>query len=779
MRPVFILILGLALAVNAQDLADHATVAERSQLADGLYAREMYTLAATEYAALLADKPDAAEADVMTFRLGECHRHTGNIVEADKAFRRVFVEFPKSKFRFRAGFRRANLFKDAGKPAAAVPLYEMLLGASPPPDIEAPARFYRGDAQLELGKIDEARKAFQEVQKRFPDSPFYVYALLKLGSLQDVRESEAQRRSALALYGEVLAKAKTGRVTAEALFQLAELHYALGEYEKSAGMYARLLAEHPKDQRTSGARLRAAWSAHNAGLYADALKTAEASMEIADKASLPDWLYLKANCERQLVRNETAIATYDKLLALEPKAGVATAARYEKAVTYYRMGRFADAVTEARAVKLSDANRRDVHWLLAESHAALEAHDDAIQYYRLIVRDFPDNAVAGDALYRLAYQLQDRGDFKEASQYYRQLAETFPTNRLAPQALFASGYCLVEAKLDGDAVSDWAGLVARYPADTRVGEALYRKGLAEIRLERSDDALGSLGTLLKRFPNSSFAADAHYWRGMLLREAGKAHDAESELRKALDAKPRAELARESEFVLGVVLHQQDKHEEAARRLQPLIESPVRGKFTPDLLQWLAEYQYNGKRYSEAQLAAQRLVEGGDGARRQIGWGLLGRCHLARGDKAEAARAFESGLKQKARTAFAAESALRLGEIRLEEEDFVASANYFHRAASMASDESTLGIRAHAYFGLGLSTKAQEDLDRAARYFMSVAILYDDPDIVPQCLYEASTIFGKLGKTNEQQKTAGELVKRYPESEWAKRKLVASGATQPE
>ena len=57
---------------------------------------------------------------------------------------------------------------------------------------------------------------------------------------------------------------------------------------------------------------------------------------------------------------------------------------------------------------------------------------------------------------------------------------------------------------------------------------------------------------------------------------------------------------------------------------------------------------------------------------------------------------------------------------------------------------------------------------AARYFMRVAILYDDAQIVPECLYQAGLAFGKSENPEEQRKAFQELLKRYPDSSQAKR-----------
>jgi TolA-binding protein len=757
----------LLVAQGAEDLSED----ERLSFADGLYTREMHALAAKEYEAFIANFPNAASIDVAYFRLGECHRFLGNLPKADKAYKRVFADYPKSEFRHRAGFRRANIFMDADKPGAAIPLYQKLLKTEPPPDIAAPAHYYLGDTYLQEGKIEEAEKEFKIVSDRYRSSVFFAYAALKRASLRATDEGGAEADAAIKLYQDVLARAETDRVKAEAIYQLAELYYARGDFLKSAEFFARLLSEHASDQRTKGATLRAAWAAHNAGLYADALKTTEASMKGTKDKALTEWLYLKANCERQLSRSEAAVASYERLLSKKPSAKLADAATYERALTFYRMGRYAEAVKGARKVKTSDANRKDVYWLLAEASAAAKDVDQAIQYYRLITSKFADSDVAADAFYRLGYHLQQREQFKEAGRYYGQLAEKHPKSALAPQALYAAGYCLSEIEQNEDAIRAWAKLVEDYPGDKNVEEALYRKALAEIRAERPQDAVSTLARLQKDHANSSYRADAYYWRGMLLREEGQLQDAEKEFRLCLDAKPRGELERDAAFYLAVVLYRQKHFDEAATRFQPLVDSPLIDRFTSDLLEWLSSYHFEKGRHADAELVAEKLVEGARSPLwRQVGWSLVGRSRLAQDKQVEAAEAFAAALKEDANSPLAAEAALKLGQLRLGQKSYAEAQQLFKRAAGMASGAEQLGIRANAYMGLGRSTQALGEADEAARYFMSVAILYDDAVMVPEGLYQAATIFGELDKEDERNKTIDELHARYPDSKWAKQAL---------
>lgn len=773
--------LGLLLMVSvtacAARAADPRPEADRLQLADGLYAREMYELAAAEYASFLQSFPTNTQAEVATYRLGECYRSLSRYPDADQQFKRVIDDYPQGPYRFRAGFRRADIYLATGKPKAGLMLYQELLAANPPPDIASAGLFFLADAALQVNERATAEAALERIRKEFPGTTYFSYALLRLGALRSEAAMTSPGDEMIALYTQALSNAPSDRVAAEALFQLGEARYDRREFDQSAALYTRLISTYPQDARVPRARLRGAWAAHNAGLYSDALRLVGDALPGATADGREDWLYLKANCERQLVHDTEALQSYAALLQEFPKGRTAEAARLEQALTLYRMGRHADAVAAARAVTLAPENRKDVYWLLAESFTALKRDDEAIQYYRLIATDFPQSDVAADATYRLGFHLQERGDHAEAAGFFERLAASSPTNRLAPQALFAAGLSRSESKQPTDAIRNWAKLIEAYPGDPRVEEAFYRKALAEVGLDRKEEALRSLRTLLTTFPNSSFSADAHFWQGVLLRESGDLPNAEKQLRLALDAHPREELALDCELQLALILHKRGSFEEAAKRLQPLLDGPARTQMTPSLLQWLSEYEFSKNQLEQSAAAARALVAVSTNAvGKQIGWGLLGRAHTALKQGDEAEKAFTRALACEARTPFAAESALRLGELELSRGNAAQAVPHFEQAASLANDDPQAAVRAHAYAGLGRAAKNRGDAEAASRFFMSVAVLYDDRELVPESLYEAASAMNQLGRTNESRRTVQELRERYPDSPWVARgENLADGA----
>ncbi|MGQ9662605.1 MAG: tetratricopeptide repeat protein [Kiritimatiellia bacterium] len=758
------------------------TPAERIQFADGLFSRAMYELAAKEYEAYLRDLPEAPDADAARFRLGECRRLTGNRDDAVEQFRRAFAEYPRSEYRFKAGFKAAVLLRESGKDAEAAELLARILKEGPPPDIAVASRYELGDVFLALGKTAEAAKAFEDLLERDKTSDFVPYTALKLGQLvgsravqptkagKEPRVNRTELERAIGYYNEAVTRAKTERLKAEALFQSAELYFRAGQYRPAFDHYRRLAQEYPSDQRTAEATLQYAWSAYQAGFPADALALAAGVLTDgkAGKAEA-DWLYLKANAERELGRNAEAVATYSRLLAEHSQHRLAKAAQYEKVLALYRMGAFKPAVDEARRVTPEPEIKADLYRVLGESYTALQDYDNAIQYYKLLVREFPKSELACEANFRLGYCFQKREELLEAARCYALVAAECPQSELAPQALFASAVCLSKAGRLEEAVRDWSDLIKQHDSHPLVEEALFQNSLTQIRLKRDREALETLRTLLGKFPNSRFAAEAWYWQGTLLREAGRLEEAQQSLRQALTLNPREEIRHEAQYNLAIALQKLNKHAEATELFQTLLGSPLKERFSPQLLEWLATQQLELGHFDRAVEAAALLVERTkDASWQQIGYCLLGRGYKGRGQKSQAIEAFTKAVEAKALTPSAPEAALHLGEVLLEANRAAEAEAAYRKAATLAASDEFLAIRARAYAGLGRSVRAQNRLEEAARFFMSVAVLYDEESLVPECLYEASRAFSELGNTLQARKAAEELKQRYPQSEWTKK-----------
>jgi len=736
---------------------------ERLQFADGLYSRKMYDLAIKEYRAFLDANPRGEGSDTACYRMAESYMSLTNTAAAEPLFRRVFSDFPRSPFRFKAWFRSAELAADAGRAETACAHLDAMLAANPPAELAAAALFRLGALRAQLGQKDQAVRAYGRIRTDFAASPFYAHALLALAGLAGT--APAERDEAAALLRAAATNGASARLSAEAWFQLGELEFRRNAWDAAAKAYAQVAIAAPADTRVPETRIQRAWCLYNLGQYAETLQAFDADAAAPGAARPPEWLYLKANAWRQLRRYEEAADAYAKFLARFRDDALAPAAAYEQALSLHRGGRHREAIEAAEALKPKPELKADVMWILAESYAALKAPEKAIPHYRALVDQFAGSPLRPHAMYRLAYILQTRGEFGPAAEQYAALVQAYPAADTIPQALFASALCHIKLGKHAEAIEDWSALLKRFPDHVLAEESLYQKALSLAHLKQDAHAGAALTEFLTRFPKSRNAPEAHYWAGLLLDTAAKAEGAAAEYRAAIAAGLGGELGTRTRFRLAVVLQKLEKPVESAALLDELVSSGKAGDCPPELLEWLALHHLDRSEYKEAAAAAQAGLAAPEGAKRSMLWLALGRARRGLQQYAAADEAYGKAMAGESRPAI--EAAIESGDMSLDARALRQAAAAYDKAAALAADDRYLPLRATAYAGKAKVLLAEGKPEEAAKHFMSVAILFDDGSLVPNCLLQAERAFRAAGRNDDAAKAAAELRRRYPNSAWVK------------
>lgn len=758
--------LALALSWSHASAEEILQASERLQFADGLYSRGLYDVAAKEYQAYLDQVPAGAGTDTAWYRMGESLANLGNTAAADRAFKKVHSDFPKSPFRHKAWFRRAELFERAGLQADAIAILQALLKANPPPDLNAAASYMLGSCALKTGDNSTASAAFESVRSLHNTSPYYPHALLALGNLAATNAATADQ--AARWFNIAATNATTPRLAAESWYQLAELEFRRGAYDRSITAYQALFQKYPDDSRASEARIQLAWALHNTQRHAEALELCSKSQpSTGGVGRAAEWLYLKANSERQLRNNPAALQSYVDFLSRYPNDPLAPAATYEKALTHYRMGQFTEAVENAKPILTKPQFKADLLWIMAESYAGLKQTDNAALHYRQLIEQFPTSTLRQHAMYRLGHILQSKNDHAAAATTFEELAKTFPTTEQAPQALFAAAFSYGKAGRNEAATNAWTRLIKTYPTHSLADEAVFQKALTEIQLHRDADALASFNSLFENYPKSANLPEARYWTGVLLESAGKFAEAETQWQTLLANGPTDELARRTRLRLALVLQKLDRFDASAALVTGLLQKGSDADVPSELLAWLADYQFQKKEYTNALEAANRLSgrTQEDPAPRQAALNIAGKSWRALEKWKEARMAFEAALPLVPAGKLAAESALYAGDCALRMQDARGARAHFEKAATLSADDRLLPTRVESYAGMARTLKMEGNHEEAAKRFYSVAILFDDGQLVPECLYEASVEYRLAGRTNESAKAVLELKQRFPGTEW--------------
>jgi TolA-binding protein len=736
---------------------------DRRRFADGLYVRGLYELAAEEYTQLLEQAPEGADRDMMLFRLGECHRQAGQATAAESAYARVVSQFPESPYRFRALLRRAEIARQGGRLQEAAALLKGLLRKTLPEDIQPAVRYELACTYADMDRAEDAEDLFRELMNESGESPFASLGAMELAALYQARHADPD--TMLALYRKAAEQPASRRMAVEAWLRLASAASEQKRYGEAVEAYDNLRLHRKETFARPAVRLQAAWAYYRNGRYADALEV----LHMEDMPVQPEWLYIEANCRRRLLQAERALEVYDRLLEQFPNASVADAARYERALLLYAEQQYDAILDDAEVLTtLPDADE-NLYWLLAEACAARENVDSAIQYYRLIMEKFPEGTRAPYAVYRLARLLRARNETASAVAMYQQLLERYPASDLAPQTLLETAVCLSEQDDYAGAVREWTRLLEMYPDSPLREQALYHKAMGELRLERDRSALRTLQEFVKNYPASDAVVDAGYWRGWLYEKQQQWADAEAAYREALEQASTFRRRERIRVRLAGVLRRNGHPAEAANMLQTLLSGSVTNAVSTAQLLWLGQYRLEQQAWSNAQQTAEVLIaDAADPGVRQQGYVMLGDAMAGRGQSVEARKAFADAMAYDLPGRARAYAAWRRGELALEAQELQQAQAAFRKAAEWAVGASLMAIRARSYRGLGMAAKEMGNDDDAVRYLLGTGVLFDDPQLVPECLFLAAEILRQQGREQQALQTEAELRERYPDSPWISR-----------
>lgn len=221
----------------------------------------------------------------------------------------------------------------------------------------------------------------------------------------------------------------------------------------------------------------------------------------------------------------------------------------------------------------------------------------------------------------------------------------------------------------------------------------------------------------------------------------------------------------AQWRLAHVVQKQGREDDAATAYDMLLDTVAVTNMPPELLEWLTRRSLNSGAAERAVRAARTWAGiAATPEQRQAAWCCVGRAERMLGRHEAAAAAYEEGLKEPVETDETTDAWLAVGELRLTAGRLDAAREAFERAGAAASASAM--DRARSYFGLGRVAEELRDWDTAQRYYLGVALLYDDETLSAESLWRAAQVMRRAGKFGEAEKILRELAQRYPHSRWA-------------
>ncbi len=495
--------------------------------------------------------------------------------------------------------------------------------------------------------------------------------------------------------------------------------------------------------------------------FSQVLDSYAKSPNSAGDETRPSIMLLVANSYRQLGKHQKALELYNQLIHTYPNAPDAYDARYQKLVSL-------DALKDPSLVGEVDSylatgpakDRADKAKLLkAQALFQLNRYEPAARLYLELTNSSLADPYKADCYYAAGYAFLLLKDDQSAIHAFSGLINKYPKHKMASKALLKRALLYQEAKNFPAAVTDFNKIISENPASAETETALLQKGLTLGQQGDYAQMTATFRQLLKNYPQTTGAAQAYYWIGWAAFEAKKYQDAVAPLIKAREFNAN-EFAEKTSLRLMICYQSLLKKPEAAKELDEFLKKdPERISMVSDICRWLGTEYYNENNFGQSAKYLGLMTRNVEPMKVDKGiWFMLARSQDELKDYKDAIEASNHYLEGATEPADRSQGFLLLGAAQLGAGQLDAAQKSAEQALTLQPEGR---YNAEARIQLGDIESTRGNYENAARSYMSVAVLYEDPEVTPRALEHAYEAFQKAGNQPQATKTLSELKNRYP------------------
>jgi cellulose synthase operon protein C len=481
-------------------------------IADGLYARKLYDLAAPEYEKFLGRYQEDSGRAAAMYRLADCYSKTGQEAPALNTYRMLISEIPSGEFVGSAAFRLASRAFDQKDYGSAANLYEKAVDNSKSSEVRITALYYQAKSLELMNRKSEARPIYEEVAKIGENNPFRDAARL---SVAYFALENGQKDSAFDLFRSLGTDAAKPAVRVEALVRAGILGEDLKKRDDSEQLFKTAISTSTEGKWKQIAQLELMKLEYDGDKFAQVLDTYAKNLNALGEETKPSVLLIVANSYRQLGKLPRALDFYNQLLRQYPNSQEAADGRYQRLVALDQskdpsLSREVDVYLATNPPK----ERADKATLL-KAQALLQQNQFALAaklYLELTNSSLPDS-YKPDCFYAAGYAFSQVHNTSAAIEAFSGLLVNYPQYKLAVKALLKRALLYQDQKNYSAALTDFSKVVAQFPSSPECETALLEKGLTLGQQGEYQQMTDTFRDLLQKYPNSSGAAQADFWLG--------------------------------------------------------------------------------------------------------------------------------------------------------------------------------------------------------------------------------------------------------------------------
>ena len=756
MRPPGIWTLSLALVLAcapARAAGDPAK--ERMDFADGLYARDMYDMALSEYDAVASAYPAYAGVSTACYRAAESLFFLKRYDEAIKRYQDFIARFAAAKEAPVADARIGESLYLAGRRDEALAHFALLV-QSPSDTARQMARYYSGKILYEKGSADAAEEHFREVsapdgnESQFrPFSDYYLGEILLAKSRADDAERFFRRAAA----------SGKAEIADAANFGLGKSLFVLNRFEDADAAFAAVYRSGRASPLAEDAFLNGLNSLYNQGRSAELAARAASSEAAAVRApeKIKAMRFLVADSHVKAKEYDEAFRLYDAI-ALQGDAADRSAVELKKINALVEKDDLPGALARLDALTDFDPSKRDeLHFAAANIYTRMKKPAEAVGELKKLLAEAPNSPRAAEAALNEGYLYLDMGQAQKARRALRGFLEQFPGHPQSEKALY--DLILIDVKLGSkyETISHAKEFLDKHPKSPKAPKVLLRLASSYTDVRDFDAAEETYQKFLAKYPAAPETAEALFAAGCNEQAAGR-HD------KAIAYYDRVGGAGAPRAVQYSTLKNRaycyvslKRPDDAARDYDEIISLYSDTDFGPEGYFWLANHYAEKNEPAKLEAVLAKFKARPDAAAHEAEVGFYeGESMRLLGLYAEAIAKYDASIARNG--VLLADAHFGKGQSLAASGSTDAARTEFEEVLRLAADDQRLSIKARLQLAGFLYAAGK--YEEAAKANLAVGILYDDSDLIPQALLNAAEAFEKAGQPDHAQQVYKEITQRF-------------------
>lgn len=451
------------------------------------------------------------------------------------------------------------------KPEAAIPNLEQLIGHCPQSRHLSRALAELGQLYYESKKAAEAKRCLQRVVAEFAKSPQRSQAEYFLGWLNLDAKADA---AAEANFLQVVQQAPNDPLAADSRLQLGLLQLRTERFRDASAQLTALRSSFPDFAKMDEATYADGLAMARQGQQDQAITLFKRVLDLFPKSGMADRAaYELAWCHRRAKRNPEAVKGYEFLLQNYPQSPLAERARFEMAELSFDAKNF-DAVLAQLQQTITSAT---------------------------------DKNVKEQAMFRLGWTYQGKGDADAAAKAFEAMIVGFPQSERVATAHYQAGEMRVKLKEFEAALSHFTTALAIRNAKDIRESAMIRQGEMQTLTGKFADAGKTYQQFQREFPTSKWIQQARFGAGWSAENQRHYEPAMQHYRTVVAERAADEISARAQFQLGECLFELRRYDEA---MQELVRVDVSYKFPA----WSSKALFEISRALEAKGDRTRAIE---------------------------------------------------------------------------------------------------------------------------------------------------------------------------